>query len=118
MNIKLLPCFLFLFLSVHFVGAQTTKDQTSSKDFPSVSLAKITIHGMACQEGCADTIQLNLGKIQGVFKATVSYETGMAMVEFNPKLVTSEEIQKTITDTRVKDYIYSIKDIAILENPM
>ncbi|RDY59556.1 heavy-metal-associated domain-containing protein [Flagellimonas nanhaiensis] len=118
MKIKLLSCLLFLFLSVHFVGAQTTKEQSSSKEIPSVSLAKITIDGMACQEGCADTIQLNLSKIKGVHKATVSFETGMAMVEFDPKMVSEEEIQKTITDTRVKDYVYSIKDIVILENPM
>ncbi|EAQ99781.1 hypothetical protein FB2170_07494 [Maribacter sp. HTCC2170] len=78
-----------------------------------VKMADISIEGMACQEGCADAIQANLTKIKGVNAAEVKYESGKAKIEFNPSLVSSEEIQKTITDTKVKDYIYTIKDVTI-----
>lgn len=77
--------------------------------------ATITIAGMACQEGCADTIAENLLKITGVASAEVSYKTGEAIVQFDSSLIHINRLKKVITDTKVKDYVYVVKGI-ILKN--
>lgn len=85
----------------------------NSPIFPEKNTATITISGMACQEGCADKIAENLTKTEGVVSAEVSYETGEAIVQYDNLLITMDKIKQVITDTKVKEYVYSINKVII-----
>lgn len=77
--------------------------------------AIITIEGMACQEGCADAIRSNLKNLSGVHSAMVSFASGQANIEFNPKEISLDSLKSVITATKVKDYIYTIKEVVLVE---
>jgi len=87
--------------------------QNVSKANPEIAVAIITIEGMACQTGCADAIENNLNEVEGIESSQVSFEKSEAVVEFIPAKTNSNEIQETITNTKVKDYNYTIKNITI-----
>ncbi|WP_291864924.1 heavy metal-associated domain-containing protein [Maribacter sp.] len=107
----MLLCFITVYSCNSSKKSLSFSEQSAVK--PATSLATITIKGMACQAGCADAIQENLLKIEGVEKAVVSYEEANAIVTFNTTKTSTTVITKTITDTKVKDYIYTIKNIEI-----
>ena len=100
-----------------FVSCSSTKNQQlaekESRAISDIAIATITIDGMACQEGCADAIQKNLVKLEGIQSAEVSYDKGEAVVELIAAKTNPDKIQKTITNTKVKDYVYTIKHINI-----
>jgi len=108
-----LPLFVLLFIT----GCGSVKNNSDhvsiKKNNLFTNIADISIDGMACQAGCADVIQSNLSKLKGVKVVEVSFEKKHATIEFDPSVVSSQEIQKTITDTKVKEYIYTIKDVKI-----
>ncbi|RKR15067.1 copper chaperone CopZ [Maribacter vaceletii] len=113
MKIKALTLLLF----IAFISCNSSKKSISSSDKTIVATtnntAIILIEGMACQEGCANKIQTNLLQIDGIEEATISYEKAKGEVVFNPNKVSSETILKTITNTKVKDYVYTIKNVEI-----
>ena len=99
-----------------FVSCTSTKNQLAEKESrvnSDIASVTITIDGMACQEGCADAIQRNLVELEGIQSADVSYDKGEAVVAFILGKTNADEIQKTITNTKVKDYVYTIKNINI-----
>jgi len=108
--------FYFLIFFV-FASCASTKNQQivqkKSMANPDYAIATITIDGMGCQAGCADIIQKNLEDLDGIRSAEVSYDKGEAVVVFIPAKTNADEIQKTITNTKVKDYIYTIKNMNI-----
>ena len=87
--------------------------QKKSMANPDYAIATIVIDGMACQAGCADVIQKNLEDLDGIRSAVVSYDKGEAVVAFIPEKTNADEIRKTITNTKVKDYVYTIKNMNI-----
>ncbi|MBL8785267.1 MAG: heavy-metal-associated domain-containing protein [Deltaproteobacteria bacterium] len=56
---------------------------------------KIAIAGMSCG-GCATAIHNALLKIDGVFVADVTFESGNAVVAFDPKKVTPDALVQAI----------------------
>ncbi|WP_291962308.1 heavy-metal-associated domain-containing protein [Maribacter sp.] len=68
----------------------------------------LTIEGMACQEGCADKISSNLMETEGVVSSDINFKNKSGLITFDPSIITTEEVKKIITDTKVKDYSYSI----------
>ncbi len=100
-----------------FVSCTSTKNQQLAQKeswaISDIAIATITIDGMACQEGCADAIKKNLVDLEGIRSAEVSYDKGEAVVEFIPAKTNADKIRKTITNTKVKDYIYNIKNMNI-----
>ncbi|MFK7812634.1 MAG: heavy-metal-associated domain-containing protein [Maribacter sp.] len=93
--------FLFAFSST-FLSAQHSEE---------IFKIIVTVEGMACQEGCADTIADNLRKTEGIKTAEVSFETGEAIVEYDNGLISLNGLKKVITDTKVKDYVYTVKRV-------
>lgn len=57
----------------------------------------IKVDGMTC-EGCASHIDETLMKLKGVISAKASYRNKIVNVEYNPKLITIQEIKKAIND--------------------
>jgi len=99
------------------VSCASTKNQQlaqkESRTNLDTAIATITIDGMAFQAGCTDVIQKKLVDLEGIRSAVVSYDKGDAVVEFIPARINADKIQKTITNTKVKDYVYTIKHINI-----
>lgn len=71
----------------------------------------VTIEGMACQEGCADKISSNLMDSEGVVSSEISFENKSGLISFDPTIITIEEVKAIITDTKVKDYNYTITSV-------
>lgn len=115
MSIKSLLAILIFALASPMISAQMpAPEMTRSVEFTTTT-AYITIDGMACQEGCANTIAKNLEETKGIQSAEISYDDGKAIVKFDDNLIQIAEIENIITSTKVKDYVYSIKN-SVLKN--
>ena len=65
---------------------------------------ELPIEGMSCSS-CAQTIEKNLKKLEGILEANVNYASEKASVEYMPDLLSKKEIIKT-----VKDSGYDVKE--------
>ncbi|VAW15578.1 hypothetical protein MNBD_BACTEROID03-1889 [hydrothermal vent metagenome] len=111
---------VFVLLLIFIVSCNSTKNVQNNTTEEVVTPASfktavITIDGMACQEGCADTIKTNLDGIKGVRSAEVSYDKKEAVIAFDSNTVSIDDLKNTITNTKVKDYVYTIKNV-VLQN--
>lgn len=59
---------------------------------------ELRIEGMHCT-GCSARLQKVLSNLDGVSNAEVSFEKGMANIEFNKEIITLDEIKNTIVDS-------------------
>ena len=53
---------------------------------------------MTCS-GCEEHVNLEVNKLTGIIKTTVSYENGNAIIEFDQAQTDIEEIEKAIEKT-------------------
>jgi copper chaperone CopZ len=60
------------------------------------SLAEMHIEGMVCQMGCANGIQKQLSKCEGVASAQVNFETGVAKVAFDPLISSLQKLKDAV----------------------
>jgi len=60
------------------------------------SLIELSIDGMTCT-GCEQTIQNNIGKLEGIKSVKASFTTGTAIVEFFPDKVDTTKIKEAVT---------------------
>ncbi|WP_171036999.1 heavy-metal-associated domain-containing protein [Maribacter algarum] len=107
MRIKTSWLLLFMAFSSAILAAQHREE--------SIKIS-VTIEGMACQEGCADTIAENLRKVEGINTAEVSYKNGEALIEYDNRLISIDGLKKIITDTKVKNYVYIVKEVRAITN--
>ncbi len=59
---------------------------------------ELKIEGMHCT-GCSARLQKVLSNLDGVSNAEVSFEKGMANIEFNKEIITLDEIKNAIVDS-------------------
>ena len=59
---------------------------------------ELRIEGMHCT-GCSARLQKVLSNLDGISNAEVSFETGMANIEFNKEIITLDEIKNAIVDS-------------------
>lgn len=59
---------------------------------------ELRIEGMHCT-GCSARLQKVLSNLDGVSNAEVSFEKGMANIEFNKEIITVDEIKNAIVDS-------------------
>jgi copper chaperone CopZ len=69
-------------------AAETEKDQK-------VTVIEVSIGGMSCT-GCEQTIQNNVGKLEGIKSVQASYTTGIAMIEYVEGVVDTTGIKEAI----------------------
>ena len=115
-NIQLL--FLILIISCfcgNDIKGQDVKMEKETLVENKLITAEFTITGMACQEGCADVLQENIMGLLGVQKALISYEKAFAVILFDSKSVSIDDIVSVIKETKVKEYIYNVENITIKE---
>lgn len=109
MKLKVLVLFIALFtLAINNCLAQEGEALPAEISINDSSTILVTIEGMACQEGCADKISSNLMDSDGVVSSEISFENKNGLITFDPTIITIEEIKAIITDTKVKDYNYTI----------
>ena len=106
---------MFLVFMTQCNSIKNIQNDTSEAVSSTHKTAIIVIEGMACQEGCADTIKANLKNIKGVQYAEVSYNKKQAVISYNKGTVTLDDLKNTITNTKVKEYTYTIKNV-LLQN--
>lgn len=70
--------------SIHVLQSKTEK-------------VKLKITGLTCA-GCASNLHKVLSETNGIFKNSVEYPGDLAVVEYDPKKITTDEIIKTIED--------------------
>ncbi|MEP2237510.1 MAG: heavy-metal-associated domain-containing protein [Maribacter sp.] len=104
---------LILFVSIFTLTTQVSLAQEGEtiivEDLVSDSnTILLNIEGMACQEGCADKISSNLMESEGVVSSDISFKNKSGLITFDPNIITLEEVKTIITDTKVKDYAYTI----------
>jgi len=66
-----------------------------------VSQVEFTIKGMTCS-GCEHHVKTEISKLKGIVEVVVSYAKGNAIVRFDSKLTSIEEIEKAINSTGYK----------------
>ncbi len=59
---------------------------------------ELRIEGMHCT-GCSTRLQKVLSNLDGVSNVEVSFEKGMANIEFNKEIITLDEIKNAIVDS-------------------
>lgn len=106
---------LCLFVVVYISFGQNIQDDSFDAIKKNLSIVLVGIESVACQEGCADKISDNLNKADGVVSAVVSYDKKEAIITFDPETIPLEKVKNIITNTKVKDYTYSINKITVKE---
>lgn len=59
---------------------------------------ELRIEGMHCT-GCSARLQKVLSNLDGISNVEVSFEKGMANIEFNKEIITLDEIKNAIVDS-------------------
>ena len=72
------------------IGAENTKRKNG--------VHEIKIGGMHCAS-CALTIEKNIKKVKGVNRVNVNFASEKATVDFNPEIITKEELERIIEKT-------------------
>lgn len=79
-------------------------NQIVAADQSKIATTEFKIEGMTCS-GCEEHVNHEVNKLPGIFKTTVSYESGSAIVEFDPSKTDNEELENAIAKTG-----YSVTD--------
>lgn len=115
MSLKKITLLFFLAFVSPFIQAQDLPTIEKRTIEFTTTTAYVTVEGMACQEGCADAIAKNLEEIKGIQSAEVSFESGKAVINFDDAKIKIAEIEEVITNTKVKDYVYTVTN-SVLKN--
>ncbi|TDS12675.1 copper chaperone CopZ [Maribacter caenipelagi] len=117
MKFKILTLFVTIFtLAINVSLAQEDAALPAEIEHNSARTILVAIEGMACQEGCADKISSNLTDSDGVVSSEISFENKNGLITFQPTIITIEEVKAIITNTKVKDYNYTITSVTPQNN--
>jgi copper chaperone CopZ len=88
----ILFCYIMIAVSCSGEGKKTVKaDQNQA-----ASSMEVSIGGMVCT-GCEETIQNNVGKLEGIRSVKASYKTGEAVIEYFQGIADTSKIREAIT---------------------
>jgi copper ion binding protein len=93
-----------IILSILILFGLTTSISAQSEtksDETKVEIKTYSVEGMTCQ-GCVSSVESKLGKIDGVQNYEVDLEKGEAVIEYDPKKVKSEDIEKEFEGSSYK----------------
>ena len=83
------------------LGDPVAAKQTSALEHTRLTHVSVAIEGMTCV-ACAKSVENKLKELKGVQSVSVSYQTGSATIEFDPVIVTLQQLQKAIRDAGYK----------------
>ncbi len=92
MKLKLLASVLFVSLAFACSNATTEAEQNTTVTVSTTALASMGIDGMVCAAGCAAKIQDELASTEGVINCEVNFATELASIEYDPKVVSEQEL--------------------------
>ena len=96
--------FALLMLSFPYY-AQIFYPQTEKKviivEKSNIQTIEFTIRGMTCN-GCAEHVNHEITKLDGIISSSASFEKGNALVSFDNTKTSIDEIQKAINSTGYK----------------
>ena len=96
-------------LIVFGLTATISAQSETKSDEKKVETKTYSVEGMTCQ-GCVSSVKSKLGKIDGVQTYEVNLGIGEVVVEFDPEIVKSEDIEKEFEGT---SYKVTVKEIEI-----
>jgi copper chaperone CopZ len=86
--------FIFILTLVSCSGNnKKVQKESANRD---ASVIEVTIGGMTCL-GCEQTIQKNLGKLEGIKSVKASFTLGNAIIEYYPGNVDTAKMKAAIT---------------------
>ena len=101
---------LIIYSLIAFSCSGNGKKAAETEKNKVVSVIEVSIGGMTCT-GCEQTIQNNVGKLEGIKSVKASFTTGMAMIEYFDGMVDTSVIRQAITGSgyTVKKFIAAHK---------
>ena len=100
------------------IKAQTQQQEKASRteniDKKATKLL-LTVEGMSCQAGCADSIDHMLSKKEGIIKNKTTYATGTSVIWYDEKMISEKKITELIKERGFKAVVK--KDDDPKENP-
>jgi copper chaperone CopZ len=105
--------FLLRLILISFVAVAascSSKNKTEKAPAETLSVIEVSIGGMTCT-GCEQTIQNNLGKLDGIKSVKASFTTGNAVVEYLPGKVDTLKMKETVTGSG-----YTVKKFVTVQN--
>jgi len=87
---------LLLFASVLMAYSCGGKKPDKTTETGTPSIIEVKIEGMTCT-GCEQTIQRNVGKLEGIKSVKATFTDGRAVIEYFPALVDTIKIRDAIT---------------------
>ncbi|HSH64597.1 MAG TPA: mercuric transport protein MerTP [Bacteroidia bacterium] len=92
---------LLSFPSYAHIFIPKTKSVSIVTSTSKIQKVEFTIKGMTCS-GCEHHVKTEINKLKGIVEVVVSYENGNAIVKFDNKQTTIEQIEKAINSTGYK----------------
>ena len=86
---------LVIFIASSLAGCGNTKKGQQENILQEASLIEVSIGGMTCL-GCEQTIQYNVGKLEGIKSVKASFTQGNAIIEYFPALVDTLKIKEAV----------------------
>jgi copper chaperone CopZ len=86
----------FLFAIIILLASCGGSKQEKSKELGTASLIEVKIEGMTCT-GCEQTIQKNVGKLEGIKSVKATFTDGRAVIEYFPSVADTIKIREAIT---------------------
>jgi copper chaperone CopZ len=83
--------YILITLSCGDNGKKVVKDDQNQKP----ALMEVSIGGMMCT-GCEETIQNNVGKLEGIKSVKASFKTGEALIEYSGSVADTAKIREAI----------------------
>jgi copper chaperone CopZ len=71
------------------------KKQSSPDELANVHSAVLDVRGMGCPR-CAQRVQNSLLKVRGIVNADVDHQSGIALVRFNPTMLSPDEMLQAV----------------------
>lgn len=99
--VTVVSALLLSFPSYAHVFFPKSENQTVANQTMTIQKVEFKIEGMTCT-GCEHHVKSEINKLKGITEAIVSYEKGNAIVSFDNKQVTVNDIIKAINSTGYK----------------
>ncbi|MDT0646471.1 heavy metal-associated domain-containing protein [Zunongwangia sp. F260] len=89
---------LFSYSTANAQKSEIQQNETELEDKKMMSsVLHLKIKGMHCESGCANGIDAMLKEQQGIIKSKTSFDQSSAVIEYDPILISEEEIVSLIT---------------------
>ncbi|MBK7711250.1 MAG: heavy-metal-associated domain-containing protein [Bacteroidales bacterium] len=101
---------LIVYILIAVSCSGNTKNSVQTEQNKEVSVLEVSIGGMSCT-GCEQTIQNNVGKLEGIKSVKATYTTGIAMIEYYDGITDTAVIKEAINGSgyTVKKFIIQTK---------